>query len=163
MLDGLTNNDNSIRKAAEAEWDKLRLNSPDALGRNYVFFNGLYLLVISLLVVAVVSLDTTLMLTYAVPPGSYTSIWYIGDPCRFVVYTIYYHSFATLMCSGGVVFPYFQSFHNTGVPEGNIQCFASLLVWIEVRLIFPTNRPLEAPFLPIINEIESQGPKDWCL
>eukprot|EP01084_Bolivina_argentea_P062930 114995_1 len=31
VLDGLTNNDNSIRKAAEAEWNKLRLNSPDPL------------------------------------------------------------------------------------------------------------------------------------
>ncbi len=47
VLDGLTKNDNNVRKAAEAEWNKLCLNSPDSLGRNCVFLLGLYLLAIS--------------------------------------------------------------------------------------------------------------------
>ncbi len=52
------------------------------------------------------------------------------------------------------MFTYFQFFHNTGASEGNVQCFASLLVWIEVRLTF-YGVP-EGPLL-LIKKIEGQG------
>ncbi len=71
-----------------------------------------------------------------------------------------YYSAATTMRSGGNVFAYFQSFHNTGVSEGNVQCFASLLVWIEVRLTF---YGAHEGSLLLIKKIEGQGREEWCV